>query len=519
MQLLQDDPRYKNVEDANDREELFNDFVHELEKKEREDREKAKKKAHELLGSVFDEMRVTGSISRRSTWVDCKRDVTDKLTGPEFKALDDTDVKRAFVAYVDVLDKKCREEERQKREELQRRVDALSADFKGELERLAGEGVLTATSRWKDSLQLPEIADLEALKSLETALGGDRVPGDKSSSSSLVGIVGSARDVFEKFVGGLREELRADKRLVRDTLDALKFSFRHDSSLQDVRTALSTVVAQSSEDGEEVECASSTLSAYSKQLRTMFAKRPSSLAVVFADFSDHAKQEYEEDQRKQRKREKVFVDLLEENFYRSDHVGVSWDEAKDVLSKHSSYDAVTRSNRHRIFQSYMEQLAAKFELKKKNMQNLMGAAAAASGPAKDGETTEARQDAGEELSHPSGESSVDEPKTAENDGEDVKPAKSSPARKRGRSSSAAAAEEDEGRRSKRAAAEEDEGRKSKRAAADEDEGRRSKRAAAEEDEGRKSKRAAADEDEGRKSKRAAPDKDEGRKSKRASRRK
>ena len=48
--------RYKNVEDSQDREELFLDFVQELKKKENEDRTKLKDNAIKILNSLYDEL-------------------------------------------------------------------------------------------------------------------------------------------------------------------------------------------------------------------------------------------------------------------------------------------------------------------------------------------------------------------------------------------------------------------------------------------------------------------------------
>ena len=66
MVLLQDDARYKNVEDSNDREDLFNDFVGELEKKEREDRNKARDAATTALSALYDELLVKGTYDART---------------------------------------------------------------------------------------------------------------------------------------------------------------------------------------------------------------------------------------------------------------------------------------------------------------------------------------------------------------------------------------------------------------------------------------------------------------------
>ena len=61
--LLQDDVRYKNVDDSNDREDLFNDFVSELEKKEKEDRSKHRDAAMKHLQTLYEELLEKGTTS------------------------------------------------------------------------------------------------------------------------------------------------------------------------------------------------------------------------------------------------------------------------------------------------------------------------------------------------------------------------------------------------------------------------------------------------------------------------
>lgn len=65
--LLQDDVRYKNVDDSNDREDLFNDFVSELEKKEKEDRSKHRDAAMKHLQALYEELLEKGAVQRAHT--------------------------------------------------------------------------------------------------------------------------------------------------------------------------------------------------------------------------------------------------------------------------------------------------------------------------------------------------------------------------------------------------------------------------------------------------------------------
>ena len=93
VQLLQDDIRFTNVEESNEREDLFNDFVSELEKKEREDRLKQKDGAINYLILLLRNQEENGILTRRSTWRD-ERDNYLKKT--ELRSLEDIEVRRYF---------------------------------------------------------------------------------------------------------------------------------------------------------------------------------------------------------------------------------------------------------------------------------------------------------------------------------------------------------------------------------------------------------------------------------------
>jgi hypothetical protein len=92
---------------------------------------------------------------------------------------------------------------------------------------------------------------------------------------------------------------------------------------------------------------------------------------LFKEMKAKAVAEYEEQQRMIRKMEGKFLTLLEDHFYLSDHVGIQWEDAKKTLQKRSAYDAVGKSDRKRLFQKHMENLAAKMEAKTKSIKILI----------------------------------------------------------------------------------------------------------------------------------------------------
>jgi pre-mRNA-processing factor 40 len=430
IELLQDDSRFKNVEDAHDREDLFNDFVLELEKKEREDRTKQRDAALQKVGTILETLATDGTITRKSSWVDSRKEVLDRLSGSEFRSLEDVDVKRTFQDYVGRLDAQYKDEEKRRKEYLQRKVDKLATAFKEAVEQLLFVGVVRSNSRWKDSVLKEEVSqskDYTALvEALETPLSGDFLPsvpglGSLPSTAAALGITITARDVFEKAVTAAREAYRSDKRLVKDVLEDSAFGFTYQTtpaqfkmaifSAAGLRTqaerdgtllagdpgAVSRAVHQLlTEDGEEIEDgymeagASRSKILAAKQLRSMLMKRPAALDQVFSDMQEEAQAEREEALRRQRKKEERYVELLEEYFYRSDHVGVGWEEAKHLLERHSAYAALAKPDRSRVFAEYMEQLARKMEAKTKSMRTLLSSAATSS----NGEKADAEENVG-----------------------------------------------------------------------------------------------------------------------------
>lgn len=94
IEILQDDQRYKNVDDSREREDMFRDFCLELEKKEKDDRRKQRDAALEFFQNVLKERHATGSFSWRAVWADSKKDFVDVICKPELKGLEDSDLRR-----------------------------------------------------------------------------------------------------------------------------------------------------------------------------------------------------------------------------------------------------------------------------------------------------------------------------------------------------------------------------------------------------------------------------------------
>ena len=394
--LLQDDTRYKNVSDEREREDLFNDFVQELEKKEKDDKAKQRAKVLLLLTKVIDNLNDNGSITHKSTWADMKGVLLQRTQGPDFKAINEADIRKHFEEFLKKQEAVFKEKERLEREEMERELLARKEPFKRELLTLAHDGKINVNSRWRDLL---EQCGIDAWDSYQRLLSFYQ-----SKDVRAVGITGEARDAFDSILADVRSDFKADKRVVKDFLydtqvDVVKdtpFSVLADAVrkfINDVAeksykatTSTTTTSASSSssssssskglvmtaagsteEEGEEVEdTLTRSREVCSTKLQDMLSKRPANLQIIFDDLVADAIEEYKEEQKRLARKIERFVQLLEEYFYRSDHVDTTWSDAKKCLSKHSAYDDLPKAERKRLFKEYMAELETKVPSKLKD---------------------------------------------------------------------------------------------------------------------------------------------------------
>lgn len=202
IELLQNDMRYKNVDDPREREELFNDFVSELEKKEREDRNRQKEIALQSFRHTLQTKGDIGELDRKSVWSDAKVLFGEISKDAQLRVLDEADLRRAFQDFKDELEALHKQQKKEKREKLQCVVDGHLRAFKSLLGRLVREGAFTVDIRWKEALQIPDIRDHEALKELVKIFTDD-----SSISASALGVTGDPRETFEKIQGALRGKI------------------------------------------------------------------------------------------------------------------------------------------------------------------------------------------------------------------------------------------------------------------------------------------------------------------------
>lgn len=374
--FLSSDNRYKAIEDDIEREDIFREFSQELGKKEKEDASKARKEAVIKFAQYLEELCVEGKINRRTVWADAKPVLSSALADVKYSTMSESDMRRALQEHTVELNRKYREEVKVKRVAQRILCEEKERNFTTMLRRISiCDGisstvapVLTYLSDWRGVKDLvePTIEHVELLRSYEdmNAVNAEydktddirgsasRARGRSPSQSAKLGAIKpvrskSIKDVFESFVAILDEEYRADKKIFKAAMADAGIKIAHDSKCDEVISALKSAVASN----EMVD----------KSIHEILSKREYLIRMYVEDTIDVRIEDYEES----RKLEMRFVELLQDYYYRSDHVGISWETAKDDLYKRSAYTSLERSERKRIFDKYMAELSDKLAAKKR----------------------------------------------------------------------------------------------------------------------------------------------------------
>jgi pre-mRNA-processing factor 40 len=192
--LFEKDPRFQAIAEEEEREDIFEDYIWELEKCEREAERELKRKSLEQYRVLLQET-VRDS---RVRWRDFKEAQQDDL---RFKAVDKLDRLRLFEEHQRSLERREADERRQERER-QRRTSRRARDaFRQLLRERAQAGEITLQSRWKDVR-----ASLEATDAYRALLADD--------------YVGSTpRQLFQDLLDDLEEAYRRDKKRLKRLLE------------------------------------------------------------------------------------------------------------------------------------------------------------------------------------------------------------------------------------------------------------------------------------------------------------
>ncbi|KAJ0971136.1 hypothetical protein J5N97_019095 [Dioscorea zingiberensis] len=193
MTMFEDDVRFTAIERARDREDLFENYLAELQKKERA------KMAEDHKRNIIEYRAFLEScdfIKANSQW----RKVQDRLENDQrCSRLEKIDRLQIFQDYVNDLEKEEEEQRKMQKEQLRRAERKNRDDFRKLMEGHIVSGVLTAKTHWRDYCL--KIKDLPAFIAVSSNTSG-----------------ATAKNLFEDVAEELEKQYHEDKTRIKDAL-------------------------------------------------------------------------------------------------------------------------------------------------------------------------------------------------------------------------------------------------------------------------------------------------------------
>lgn len=302
MTMFDRDPRWKAVDREKDREDLFDDYIWELETKQREEernnRESNLKAFHQLLDEYV--------LSVTTQWRKFRDDVKDD---PRYNALDKLDRLALFEHRIRDLERVEAEEKRKSRETQRRQCRKNRDAFRALLQEAYDAGKLDRNSKWKRF---------------------KRTIKEDPRYEDLIGQPGSTpSELYGDFVEDLQERYEETKRII----DRI------------TKEGNITITSWMTED--QFLAAISTHPSYPN------LDQPSA-SKIFAEMRDHVDRR---EKREKRKREKNFILMLKSHKDKITAASVYDDTVRELIAEEASYKAIpAEEERKALFESYVDHL-------------------------------------------------------------------------------------------------------------------------------------------------------------------
>lgn len=218
ISIFEHDERFKAVERAKDREDLFEDYVEELEKKERaralEDQKHNRVEYLEFLKSC-------DFIKASSQW----RKVQDRLEADErCSSLEKIDRLEIFQEYIRDLEREEEEQRKLRMEELRKAERKNRDEFRKLMEEHVAAGILNAKTHWRD--YCIKIKDLAAYLAVSSNTSGSK-----------------AKDLFADVMDELEKQYLDDKSRIRDAVRMTEIGLTSTWMLEDFKVAIAKYIS------------------------------------------------------------------------------------------------------------------------------------------------------------------------------------------------------------------------------------------------------------------------------------
>merc|ERR1719495_1416935 len=274
-------PIWRNVPEAEKR-EIYNDCVHNLAKKEKEEAKGLRKKNMTRLADVLDQMT---KIDYRTTWEQAQQMLLDNpafADDDELLAMDKEDALITFEDHIRELEKEVEQEKEKEKKRVKRQQRKNRDAFNSLLDELHEQGKLTSMSLWME---------------LYSVVSQD------PRFHAMLGQPGSTPlDLFKFYVEDLKARFHDEKKIIKDILKEKEFEMSPDTSFEDFATIVCEDKRSASLDAGNVKLTYNALleKAESKEKERLkeeakkFKKVESEIRNMFLDLRIDEKSEWDE---------------------------------------------------------------------------------------------------------------------------------------------------------------------------------------------------------------------------------
>nr|XP_043636190.1 pre-mRNA-processing protein 40A isoform X3 [Erigeron canadensis] len=316
MAIFEDDERYKAVDRAGDREDLFQNYMVDLQKKERA-RAQEEQRQYRLEYRQF--LETCGFIKVDTQW----RKVQDRLEDDErCTRLEKIDRLEIFQEYIRDLEKEEDEQRKLKKEHIKRAERKNRDMFRKLMDEHVISGMLNAKTQWCDYCQ-----------EVKASVAYEAVASNTSGSTP--------RDLFEDLVEELDKKYHEDKTRVKDAIKLKKVPVLPTWTLEDFKAVVEEDIISSLSD--------------------------INIQLVFEDLVERAKEKEEKEVKKRQRLAKDFTDLLYDN--KEINASSTWEECKQLFEESSEYRAIgDESLARETFEEYIARLVEKAKEKERKRE-------------------------------------------------------------------------------------------------------------------------------------------------------
>ncbi|KAK6130757.1 hypothetical protein DH2020_035497 [Rehmannia glutinosa] len=364
--MFEDDKRFKAVELEADREDLFRNYLVDLQKKERakaqEENRRNRLEFRQFLESC-------AFIKVDSQW----RKVQDQLEDDErCTRLDKIDRLDIFQDYIRDLEKEEDEQKKRQKEQL-RRAERKNRDaFRKMMEEHIAAGTFTAKTHWRDYCQ----KDSEAYEAVASNTSGS-----------------TPKDLFEDVAEELEKKYDEDKARIKDalkqeritiastwTFEDFKSSIEESigsPSVSDINLQVSVIILTLLDDSAQDAFLLFMMLILADKKRWAFSTTGTRLTIivlfsipyllVYEDLIDRAKEKEEKEAKKRKRLAKDFTDKL--STIKEINVMSTWEECKQFVEDSSEYRSIGEEITCReLFDEYVSRLQEKIKEKERKRE-------------------------------------------------------------------------------------------------------------------------------------------------------